>query len=107
MRPHQNAALHHSSREVHHVFMRMSVTLDPDVYEFTAAYAGAKRITLSAAISELIRRAEQAPESVSVSPRLVRDEHGYLVIAATGHALTPEMVKELSEDPLSDDFSGL
>lgn len=50
MRPHQNVALHHSSSEVHHVFMRMSVTLDPDVYEFTAAYAGAKGMTLSAAM---------------------------------------------------------
>jgi hypothetical protein len=42
--------------------MRMTVNLDPDVYSFTSAYAGAKGITLSAAISEVIRRAEAAPE---------------------------------------------
>ena len=81
--------------------MRLTVNLDPDVYDFTSAYAGAKGITLSAAIGELIRRAEQAPpEPASDSPRLKRNEHGYLVIAATGHVLTPEMVKEFSEDEL-------
>ena len=81
--------------------MRLTVNLDPDVYDFTSAYASAKGITLSAAIGELIRRAEQAPpEPVSDSPRLKMNEHGYLVIAATGDVLTPEMVKEFSEDEL-------
>lgn len=80
--------------------MRMTVNLDPDVYSFTSAYAGAKGITLSAAISELIRRAERAPESGSDSSRLKVGSHGYLVIAGTGDALTPEMVKEAAEDEL-------
>lgn len=80
--------------------MRMTVNLDPDVYSFTSAYAGAKGITLSAAISELIRRAEQAPEPGGDSPRLRMNEHGYLVIAGTGDVLTPETVKEASEDEL-------
>jgi hypothetical protein len=78
----------------------MTVNLDPDVYSFTSAYAGAKGITLSAAISELIRRAEQAPAPGSDSPRLKTSRHGYLVIAGTGDALTPEMVKEASDDEL-------
>lgn len=82
------------------VVMRMTVNLDPDVYSFTSAYAGAKGITLSAAISELVRRAEQAPQPGSDSPRLKMNEHGYLEIAATGDVLTPEMVKEASEDEL-------
>ena len=80
------------------MIMRMTVNLDPDVYSFTSAYAGAKGITLSAAISELIRRAEQMPESDS--SRLKMNEHGYLEIAATDDVLTPEMVKEASEDEL-------
>lgn len=80
--------------------MRLTVNLDADVYDFTSAYAGAKGITLSAAISELVRRAERTPELGSESPRLKRNEHGYLEIAGTGHALTPEMVKEFSEDEL-------
>ncbi|WP_263375073.1 hypothetical protein [Granulicella aggregans] len=78
--------------------MRTTVNLDPDVYRFTSAYAGAKGITLSAAIGELIRRAEQIPETGSDSPRLKKSPHGYLVIAGTGEALSPAMVKAASED---------
>ncbi len=81
-------------------FMRLTVNLDPDVYSFTSAYAGAKGITLSAAISELVRHAEQAPQPGSDSPRLKMNEHGYLEIAETGDPLTLEMVKEAAEDEL-------
>ena len=80
--------------------MRLTVNLDPDVYNFTSAYAGAKGITLSAALGELIRFAEQAPQPGSDSPRLKMNEYGYLEIAETGDPLTPEMVKEAAEDEL-------
>jgi macrodomain Ter protein organizer (MatP/YcbG family) len=80
--------------------MRTSINLDPEVHDFTSAYANAKGITLSAAINELIRRAEQAPEPVNhTSGRLKRNEHGYYEIVG-GDPITLEMVKELSEDPL-------
>lgn len=82
------------------VNMRLTLNLEPDVYDFTSAYAGAKGITLSAAISELVRRAEQAPAPENEPSRLKMNEYGYLVIAHTGHVLTPEMVKEASEDEL-------
>lgn len=78
--------------------MRLTVNLDEDAYSFTSAYAGAKGITLSAALSELIRRAEQTAEPPSESGRLKRNEYGYLEIAETGDVLTPEMVKAASED---------
>ena len=81
--------------------MRMTVNLDPDVYRFTSAYAGAKGITLSAALSELVRRAELAPDSAGDSLRLKRNEHGYLEIAETDDVLTPEMVRAASEDELA------
>lgn len=80
--------------------MRLTVNLEPDVYDFTSAYAGAKGISLSAALSELIRRAEHAPEDISLSSRIRRNEYGYLEIAKTGHVLTEEMVKAASEDEL-------
>jgi hypothetical protein len=80
--------------------MRLTVNLDPDVYNFTSAYAGAKGITLSAAISELVRKAEHEPEPGSDSPRLKRNEYGYLEIAETGNPLTPQMVKKAAEDEL-------
>ena len=86
---------------MHTVAMRTTVNLDLDVYRFTSAYAGAKGITLSAAISELVRRAEQVPEPGSSSSGLAMNEHGYLEIADTGNVLTPAMVKEASEDELA------
>ncbi len=80
--------------------MRTTVNLDADVYSFASMYAGAKGITLSAAISELVRRAEQAPDPGSESGRLKMNEHGYLEIVGTGSVLTHEMVKAASEDEL-------
>jgi hypothetical protein len=80
--------------------MRTSVNLDADVHDFASAYAEAKGISLGAALSELVRRAEQAPEQGSDSPRLKMNEYGYLEIADTGDVLAPEMVKVASEDEL-------
>lgn len=76
--------------------MRTSINIDADAYEFASAYAHAKGITLGAALSELVRRAENAPEPRS--SRLKMDEHGLLVKARTGRIITSEMVKESSED---------
>jgi hypothetical protein len=81
--------------------MRTSVNIDTDAYDFASAYAHAKGITLGAAISELLRRAEHAPEqNLGRSGRLKESPHGYLVIAKRGKVITPEMVKEASEDDL-------
>ena len=80
--------------------MRLTVNLDPDVYDFTSAYAGAKGITLSAALGELIRRAEQVSEPERGSSRLKRNEHGYLEIVGNSDPLTSAMVKEAAEDEL-------
>jgi hypothetical protein len=84
----------------HNRKMRTSINLDADVHSFASAYAEAKGISLSAAISELVRRAEQAPEPEGGSVRLRTSPHGYLVIAGTGDVLTSEMVKDASEDEL-------
>ena len=81
--------------------MRANVNLDTDAYAFASAYASAKGLPLGAAISELLRRAEQTPEPpLSGSSRLKTDEHGYLVVAKAGKVITPEMVREASEDDL-------
>ncbi len=82
------------------LLMRMTVNLDPDVYAFAQAYAGGKGISLSSAISELVRRAEQAPEPTGASSPLKIGPHGYLIIADSGYTVTPEMVKEAAEDEL-------
>ena len=78
--------------------MRMTVNLDPDVYTFAQAYAGGKGISLSAAISELVRRAETVSEPDRGTKKLKTGPHGYLVVAGTGNAITAETVRRASED---------
>ena len=78
--------------------MRANVNLDADVYTFASTYAHARGIPLGAAISDLLRRAERAPEIPS-SP-LVTNRRGLLVKARAGRIVTPRMVKELAEDDL-------
>jgi len=80
---------------------RANVNLDNDAYSVATAFAAARGIALGAAISELIRRAEQAPElPLSASPKLKRDQHGFLIVKAAGPVITSEMVREESEDDL-------
>jgi len=83
---------------VHNRIMRANVNLDTDAYSFASSYAKAKGMPLGAAISELLRRAEQMPEPPS--SRLKTDEEGYLVVVRTGRAISPEMVSDGSEDDL-------
>ena len=75
--------------------MRTNVTLDDDVHQFVSIYATAKGITLGAAISELIRKAEAAPPS---QPELHRSASGLAMFPPTGKLLTPEMVKEAESE---------
>lgn len=42
--------------------MRTTITIDDKVHEFVTYYARAKGLTMSAAIGELVRKAECAPE---------------------------------------------
>ena len=81
--------------------MRANVNLDTDVYTFASTYASAKGIPLGAAISELLRRAEQAREPRSAL--LTESRLGLLVRAKQDgeEAVTPEMVKELAEDEVA------
>lgn len=80
--------------------MRANLKLDTDVYAFASTYASAKGIPLGAAISELLRRAEQAPEPASIL--LTESRLGLLVRTKQNGdiVVTPEMVTEFSEDDL-------
>ena len=71
--------------------MRTNITLDDDVHQFASIYASAKGITLSAAISELIRKAEAAPPA---EPDIRRSASGLAMFPPTGTVLTADMVKE-------------
>jgi len=76
--------------------MRTNITLDEDVHQFASIYAAAKGITLSAAIGELIRKAEVAPRP---APDIRRSESGLAMFPPTGTVLTMEMVKEAESEP--------
>ncbi len=78
--------------------MRANINLDADAYAFASSYASAKGIPLGAAVSELLRRAEQSPSPPS--PHIIMNSRGRRVLAKGNRIVTPAMVKELSEDDL-------
>src|ERR1700735_2401313 len=86
-----NRQVVHLSRMVHYGCMRTNVTLDDDVHQLASIYASAKGITLGAAISELIRKAEAMPAS---APDIRRSESGLAMFPPSGNVLTGQMVKE-------------
>jgi hypothetical protein len=80
--------------------MRTSITIDDDVYQLASLYAAARKITLGAAIGELVRRGEAAGPPAGSSD-LKRAANGLLVFAAKpGRVLTPELVKKYQEDEI-------
>lgn len=83
---------------MHNGKMRTTITLDDDTHEFAAYYARARGLTLSAAIDELIRKAQLAPP-VS-KPEIRRSPDGFPLLPRTGRTITCEMVKALSEDEI-------
>ena len=78
--------------------MRTSVTLDEDVHEFASSYAHGRGITLSAALNELVRKAETAPAEEPKKFEFERSANGLPLLPRTGHAITAEMVNRLLED---------
>jgi hypothetical protein len=77
--------------------MRTTITLDDSVHEFASIYAEAKGITLSAAINELIQKAESAP---APKPEIIFSPDGFPMFppSGTGRVITEEMVKKLEEE---------
>jgi hypothetical protein len=77
--------------------MRTSINLDEQVHQFASVYANARGITLSAAINELIRRAESAPEP---KPEIRFSSDGFPMFppSSGGRVVTDETVKRLEEE---------
>ena len=82
---------------MHNYIMRTTITLDDKAHEFASIYAAAKGMTLSAAISELLRKAESAP---TPKPEIVFSPDGFPMFppSGTGRVITDEMVKQLAEE---------
>lgn len=76
--------------------MRTTVTIDDETHEFVTYYARAKGISLSAAIDELIRKAQNAPPPAP--PEIQYSPEGFPMFPPTGRTITDEMVKRLEED---------
>jgi hypothetical protein len=78
--------------------MRTTITLDDDVHEFATYYANARGITLSAAMNELVRKAEPKPATAPERFEFERSPNGLPLLPRTGRTITAEMVKQLEED---------
>jgi hypothetical protein len=81
---------------MHNYIMRTTITLDDEAHEFASIYAAAKGMTLSAAISELLHKAESAP--APPIPEIEYSEIGLPMLPRTGRTITCEMVKKLEEE---------
>jgi len=75
--------------------MRTTISLDDDVHEFATYYANARGITLSAAMNELVRKAENSP---APEPLIVFSPEGFPMFPPTEGIVTSEMVKELEAE---------
>ena len=82
---------------MHNLNMRTTITLSDETHTFASYYARARGLTLSAAIDELIRKAEAAPEP---QPSIVFSSDGFPMFppSGTGRVVTDEMVKKFEEE---------
>jgi hypothetical protein len=78
--------------------MRTTITLNEETHTFASYYAQARGLTLSAAIDELILKAQTAPAAPHREFR--RSPNGLPLLPRTGRVITCEMVKALSEDEI-------
>ena len=76
--------------------MRTTITLNDETHVFASYYAHARGLTLSAAIDELIRKAQAAPEPEP--PKICYSPSGLPMFPPTGRTITAEMVKQIEEE---------
>ena len=75
--------------------MRTTITLNDETHLFAGSYAHARGLTLSAAIDELIRKAQEGPKP---KPDIRIGPNGLPMFPPTGRTITAEMVKKLEEE---------
>jgi hypothetical protein len=84
--------------------MRTTITLNDETHTFASYYAYARGLTLSAAIDELIRKAQAAPPSkpeICFSPI-----SGLPMFPPRGGTITTEMVKKIEEEEFDPQLFG-
>jgi hypothetical protein len=80
---------------MHNEVMRTTVNLDEDVHEYATVYANANGISLSAALNEIVRKAEGRP---SEEPLIVFSSDGFPMFPPTGGRITSEMVRKIEAE---------
>jgi hypothetical protein len=76
--------------------MRTSITLSDETHTLASYYAHARGLTLSAAIDELIRKAQATPPATP--PKICYSPSGLPMFPPTGGVVTAELVKKLDEE---------
>ena len=80
---------------MHNKCMRTTITLADETHEFVSYYANARGLSISAAIDELIRKAQAAP---APKPDIRIGPNGLPMLPPTGRTITAEMVKKIEEE---------
>lgn len=80
---------------MHNRSMRTTIKLADETHEFAAYYARVRGLTLSAAIDELIQKAQAAP--TPAPPDIRYSPNGLPMFPPAGRTITDEMVKQLEE----------
>ena len=75
--------------------MRTSIQLEDHIHEYASVYASARGISLSAAINELVRRAQTA---VPDEPEILQGPSGLPMFPPSGRTITADTVKKLEEE---------
>jgi hypothetical protein len=77
--------------------MRTTISLTDETHAYAHYYAQARGITLSAAINELIGKAQSPAER---KPEIVFSEDGFPMFppSGTGWIITDELVKQIEEE---------
>ncbi len=76
--------------------MRTTITLNDETHALASYYAHARGLTLSAAIDELIRKAQAAPPPAP--PEICYSPCGLPMFSPAGGIVTGEMVKNIEEE---------
>jgi hypothetical protein len=80
--------------------MRTNVNLAEDVHQFATLYADARGMSLSAALSELVRKARAIETAEPKPPVFERSSAGVPLFPDDGHRITADMVRKAEEDAL-------
>jgi hypothetical protein len=82
---------------MHNEHMRTTITLNAETHAYASYYSHARGMTLSAAIDELIRKAQAAPEP---EPILIFSSDGFPMFppSGSGRVVTDEMVKKIEKE---------